>query len=424
MKKILLLGSGGREYTMAWKISQSPITHQLFIAPGNGGTDTFGRNVPIDINDIEGIKHFVESEQIDLVIVGPEEPLVNGLADLLEEIGIAVCGPCKAGAMLEGSKAFAKEFMMEFGIPTASYRSFDSSEINEAKKYLHSLKAPYVIKADGLAAGKGVIISEKLDEAEEALNSILINKKFGKSGSKVVIEEYLKGIEFSVFIATDGMHYALLPEAKDYKRINEGDTGLNTGGMGAVSPVPFFSDELKSKVIHQIIEPTLDGLKKRGISYRGFIFFGLILVDDQVYVIEYNCRLGDPETEVILPRIEGDFLALCLSVAEGKLSEMIPVNVTPQAASTVMLVSGGYPEAYKKGFEIHIPEALPEHTLVIHAGTIKKENKLITNGGRVISVTALAPRLREAIDKSYDAIRKICFEGMYYRRDIGYEFLK
>ncbi|MFN3950909.1 MAG: phosphoribosylamine--glycine ligase [Thermaurantimonas sp.] len=424
MKKILLIGSGGREYTMAWKISQSPIAHKLFIAPGNGGTDAFGQNIPIDVHDFEGIRQFAVSEQIDLVIVGPEEPLVNGLADLLEEIGIAVCGPRKAGAMLEGSKAFAKEFMMEFGIPTASYRSFSASEINQAREYLRCLKPPYVIKADGLAAGKGVIITDKLDEAERALNSIVVDNKFGKSGSRVVIEEFLKGIEFSVFVATDGTHYALLPEAKDYKRIGEGDTGLNTGGMGAVSPVPFFSDDLRSKVIRQIIEPTLYGLKKREILYRGFIFFGLILVDDQVYVIEYNCRLGDPETEVILPRIESDFLELCLAVADRTLSDIIPVHVTPQASSTVMLVSAGYPELYKKGFEIQIHEDLPEHVLVVHAGTIKKNKKLITNGGRVISVTAMAPQLSQAIDRSYEAISKISFEGMYYRRDIGHEFLK
>lgn len=423
MKNILLLGSGGREYTMAWKISKSPIPHNLYIAPGNGGTDSFGKNVAIDIIDFAGIKNFIQTEKIDLVIVGPEEPLVNGLADELEQMGIAVCGPNKAGAMLEGSKAFAKEFMVEFGIPTASYRNFSSSQVLEAKNYLRRLKSPYVIKADGLAAGKGVIICNTLQEADETLNAIMIDKKFGKSGAQVVIEEFLKGIEFSVFVATDGKHYTMLPEAKDYKRIGEGDTGLNTGGMGAVSPVPFFTPELKSRVVDQIIEPTLHGLKKRGIEYRGFIFFGLMLVGDEVYVIEYNCRLGDPETEVILPRIEDDFLELCFAISERKLSESGYIKTTAQAASTVMMVSGGYPVTYKKGFEIHIPETLPEHTLVVHAGTIKKDNKLLTNGGRVISVTALAPELNEALKRSYETIKTISFEEMYYRRDIGYEFL-
>lgn len=424
MKKILLLGSGGREYTMAWKISQSPIPHQLYIAPGNGGTEAFGKNLDLGINDFENIKRFVESEKIDLVIVGPEEPLVNGLADELELNGIAVCGPKKSGAILEGSKVFAKEFMNEFNIPTASYKSFSAKEIDDAKAFLRSLNPPYVIKADGLAAGKGVIICQSLDDADKALNSLMVNKKFGKSGTQVVIEQFLEGIEFSIFVATDGEHYVLLPEAKDYKRIGECDTGPNTGGMGAVSPVPFYTKELQLQVKKQIIEPTLSGLKKRGITYRGFIFFGLMYVKGMVYVIEYNCRLGDPETEVILPRVEDDFLSLCFSIAEGKLSQSYEVQVTPQYASTVMLVSGGYPETYNKGYEIFMPETHPEYTMVIHAGTIKKNNKLLTNGGRVLSITSLASDLDEALRRCYSTIKNICFEHMYYRRDIGYEFLK
>lgn len=422
MKKILLLGSGGREYTMAWKISKSPISHKLFIAPGNGGTEAFGTNLPFGYNDFSSILNFIQSEKIDLVIAGPEEPLVNGLADAVEKLGVAVCGPRKAGAMLEGSKAFAKVFMKEFGIPTAAYRSFNAHELHSAKEYLQSIAPPYVIKADGLAAGKGVVICNTLDEAQSALDSMMIEKKFGDAGSQVVIEQFLKGREFSVFIATDGEHYVLLPEAKDYKRIGEGDTGLNTGGMGAISPVPFYDDVLKSKVLNRIVIPTLNGLKTKSISYKGFIFFGLIDVQGDPYVIEYNCRLGDPETEVILPRLEEDFLALCYDVAEGTLSSNREAHVSHDAAATVMLVSGGYPEEYKKGFEIFLPASVPDSTLLVHAGTSSKGGKLVTNGGRVMSVTAQAPGLHEALKRSYSTISNVCFENMYYRRDIGHEF--
>lgn len=422
MKKILLLGSGGREYTMAWKLSKSSIPHQLFIAPGNGGTDAFGKNLPFSYNNFESIIQFVTSEKIDLVIVGPEEPLVNGITDELSTIGVAVCGPEKAGAMLEGSKAYAKEFMQEFGIPTAAYRAFLADQLEEAKDFLKQLNAPYVIKADGLAAGKGVLICHTLDEAYSALNDVMKGKKFGNAGNQVVIEQFLNGTEFSVFIATDGDHYVLLPEAKDYKRAGEGDTGLNTGGMGAISPVPFFDEELKKKVIERIIEPTLAGLKQRGVTYRGFIFFGLMNVEGNPYVIEYNCRLGDPETEVILPRLDEDFLQLCLDVALGNMSATRQANVIQKHAATVMLVSGGYPEAYAKGFPITLPGVSEENTLLIHAGTLRKDDQILTNGGRVLSVTALGHTLREALNKSYKVAEKIEFQQVYFRRDIGYEF--
>ncbi|MFN4298344.1 MAG: phosphoribosylamine--glycine ligase [Thermaurantimonas sp.] len=423
MKKILLLGSGGREYTMAWKISKSLIPHHLFIAPGNGGTDAYGKNLPFGYNDFESIIHFVTSEKIDLVIVGPEEPLVNGLADELSHIGVPVCGPNKAGAILEGSKVYAKQFMSESGIPTAAYRSFSANQIDEAKEFLKQIDPPYVIKADGLAAGKGVLICQSLEEAFSALDDVIKIKKFGSAGNQVVIEQFLRGTEFSVFIATDGDRYVLLPEAKDYKRVGEGDTGLNTGGMGAVSPVPFFDEELRTKVIQRIIEPTLAGLKQRGVTYRGFIFFGLMNVDGNPYVIEYNCRLGDPETEVILPRLDEDFLQLCFDVALGNIVENRQAHVLQKHAATVMLVSGGYPEAYAKGFPITLPEVLEENILLIHAGTLRKDNQILTNGGRVLSVTAFDHSLQEALNKSYNTIEKIHFQQMYFRRDIGYEFM-
>ncbi|GCD77851.1 phosphoribosylamine--glycine ligase [Thermaurantimonas aggregans] len=423
MKKILLLGSGGREYTMAWKLSKSSIPHHLFIAPGNGGTEAYGKNLPFGYNDFKKITQFVISEKIDLVIVGPEEPLVNGLADELSQIGVPVCGPNKAGAKLEGSKAYAKQFMSELGIPTAAYRSFSADLIEEAQEFLKQIDPPYVIKADGLAAGKGVLICQTLDEAYSALEDVMRVKKFGSAGNQVVIEQFLKGIEFSVFVATDGNHYVLLPEAKDYKRVGEGDTGLNTGGMGAVSPVPFFDEQLKQKVIERIIEPTLTGLKQRMVTYRGFIFFGLMNVGGNPYVIEYNCRLGDPETEVILPRLEEDFLQLCFDVALGNIVENRQAKVSQKHAATVMMVSEGYPEAYVKGFPISMPEVVEENTLLIHAGTLRKDNQLLTNGGRVLSVTALGDSLKDALNKSYNAAGKIHFQQMYFRRDIGYEFM-
>ncbi|GCD79909.1 phosphoribosylamine--glycine ligase [Schleiferia thermophila] len=423
MKKILLLGSGGREYTMAWKISQSTITHQLFIAPGNGGTHAFGTNLPFGYNDFDSIIGFARKHSIDLVIAGPEEPLVNGIADRLSTEGILVCGPVAQAAMLEGSKSFAKDFMQAMGIPTAAYRAFESRQIDEARQFLHTLTPPYVLKADGLAAGKGVVICHTLTEATDTLDAMLLGEQFGQAGRRVVIEEFLSGIEFSVFIATDGAHYVLLPEAKDYKRIGEGDTGPNTGGMGAISPVPFFNESLRHKVITRIIEPTLQGLRQRQIPYRGFIFFGLISVAGEPYLIEYNCRLGDPETEVILPRLDEDFLQLCFDIANGQLGSSRTALATAQAAATVMVVSGGYPSTYQRGFPITLPDTLPRDTHIINAGTNRQANLLTTSGGRVLAVTSLAPDIRQALQLSYSTIEHITFEQMYYRRDIGYEFL-
>jgi phosphoribosylamine--glycine ligase len=420
---VLLIGSGGREHALAWKIAQSPVLNRLYIAPGNAGTELVGTNVPIGVNDFEETGKFALQKQIGMVVVGPEEPLVKGIADYFaghpELKHIPVIGPSAQGAQLEGSKDFAKEFMMRHGIPTAAYRSFTGYQETEAKCFIRSLKPPYVLKADGLAAGKGVVIVNSQEEAFTALHE-MFSGKFGAAGDKVVIEEFLSGIELSVFALTDGVNYLILPEAKDYKRIGEGDTGLNTGGMGAISPVPFAGKEFMEKVEKRIVCPTVDGLRKDGISYKGFIFFGLINVNGDPMVIEYNVRMGDPETEVVIPRIENDLPELLQSVADGTLNRQT-ITVNPQTATTVMLVSGGYPENYEKGKPV---EGLSSTTdcLVFHAGTANNNGQTVTSGGRVIAVTALADDMETALTKSNTNAGIINFEGKYFRRDIGFEF--
>lgn len=423
---ILLLGSGGRECALAWKISQSPICRQLFIAPGNGGTLAYGKNIPIDVNDFQGIKSFCLKEKIDIVIPGSEDPLVKGIFNFFQrdsEISsVLVAGPSKEGAQLEGSKAFAKAFMQRHQIPTATYREFSAESLEEGLTYIQQHSLPIVLKADGLAAGKGVVITEDREEACSVFKKMIDGTSFGEAGSKVVIESFLDGIESSVFVLTDGQNYALLPDAKDYKRIGEGDKGLNTGGMGAVSPVPFADAAYMQKVKEQIIEPTIRGLAAEKLTYQGFIFFGLIKVNGQPFVIEYNCRMGDPETEVVIPRIENDLPELFLKMKEGKLNE-VQIKVRPEAACTVMLVSGGYPEKYEKGKEITGFEDSKD-VIVFHAGTKMESNgSLKTNGGRVLAVTAFGKDLKAALDVSYEAANQIDFEGKYFRKDIGFEFI-
>ena len=420
---ILLIGSGGREHALAWKMAQSPLLTQLFIAPGNSGTSQTGKNVPIGVNDFEGIGKFALQEQIDMVVVGPEEPLVKGIADYFtahsELKHIPVIGPSVQGAQLEGSKDFAKEFMMRHEIPTAAYRSFTGAQETEAQDFIRSLQPPYVLKADGLAAGKGVVIVNTHDEAFTALHE-MFSGKFGGAGNKVVIEEFLSGIELSVFALTDGNSYRILPEAKDYKRVGEGDSGLNTGGMGAVSPVPFAVKEFMEKVEKRIVRPTVEGLRKEKIPFKGFIFFGLINVDGEPMVIEYNVRMGDPETEVVMPRIENDLVELLLSVADGTLDRQTIV-MNPKTATTVMLVSGGYPGDYKKGKPVEGLGKVDDDALIFHAGTAPKDGLTVTSGGRVIAVTALADDLETALAKSNANAEMINFEGKYFRRDIGFD---
>ena len=419
---ILLIGSGGREHALAWKIAQSPVLTQLFIAPGNAGTSQAGKNVPIEVNDFGKIGEFAMQEQIGMVVVGPEEPLVKGIVDYFaghpDLKHIPVIGPSAQGAQLEGSKDFAKEFMMRYGIPTAAYRSFTGERETEAQEFIRSLQPPYVLKADGLAAGKGVVIVNSQEEAFVALHE-MFSGKFGAAGHKVVIEEFLSGIELSVFALTDGEHYLILPEAKDYKRIGEGDAGLNTGGMGAVSPVPFAGKEFMEKVETRIVRPTIKGLRKDGICYKGFIFFGLINVNGNPWVIEYNVRLGDPETEVVIPRIENDLLELLQSVADGTLHRQ-NIAISPQTATTVMLVSGGYPGSYEKGKTIGGLSST-DGCLVFHAGTAQNNDQTVTSGGRVIAVTALADNMDTALSKSNANAEIIKFEGKYFRRDIGFD---
>ena len=423
--KILLLGSGGREHALAWKISQSSQLEKLFVAPGNAGTSEIAENVALEINDFESIGHFCVQNKINLIIVGPEQPLVSGIHDYflnqksLEHI--TVIGPPKEGAQLEGSKDFAKAFMKRHNIPTAKSKSFESSQIDDALMHLEKSTGPYVLKADGLAAGKGVIIETELKKAKKSLKKLL-SGQFGKASKKVVIEEFLQGIELSVFIITDGKNYKILPEAKDYKRIGENDTGLNTGGMGAISPVPFANREFMDKVENQIIIPTVKGLKKDAIPYSGFIFFGLIAVKGDPYVIEYNCRLGDPETEVILPRLKSDIIELFDGIATDTLSER-DIEIDLRSASTVMLVSGGYPENYEKGKEITIGD-VDDKTLLFHAGTSYKNNKVVSSGGRVITVTSYGKNLETALQNSYNNLAKISFEKAVYRGDIGKDLLK
>lgn len=420
--KVLVLGSGGREHAFAWKIAQSSKLEKLFVAPGNAGTEELAENVNINPNDFEKVKTFVLENGINMVIVGPEDPLVNGIHDFFlndENLKhIAVIGPEKAAAQMEGSKDFAKDFMARHKIPTAQYKSITSENLEEGYQFLESLKAPYVLKADGLAAGKGVLIIEDLNEAKNSLEE-MIGGMFGSASATVVIEEFLSGIELSVFVLTDGESYKVLAEAKDYKRIGEGDTGLNTGGMGAISPVHFANEEFMSKVEERIIKPTIDGFQKDKTPFVGFVFIGLMKVGNDPFVIEYNVRMGDPETEVVLPRIKSDFLELMVSVADKKLDQF-ELELDNRTVSTVMLVSGGYPEAYAKGKTITGIDQVSD-SIVFHAGTTGKNNEVVTNGGRVIAVSSYGDNLENALTKSFSNAEKIQFEGKYYRKDIGFD---
>jgi phosphoribosylamine---glycine ligase len=424
---VLILGSGGREHALAWKISQSKLLGKLFVAPGNAGTRSLARNVDIGVNDLAAIGKFCLENKISMLIVGPEEPLVKGIknyfsADMLLS-GISVIGPDRVGALLEGSKAFAKQFMKKYGIPTARYLPVTNNNISEARVFLETLSPPYVLKADGLAAGKGVVILDDMDEAEKELKSML-DGKFGDASSKVVIEEFLSGIELSVFVMTDGKNYLLMPEAKDYKRIGENDTGPNTGGMGSVSPVAFAGKEFMKKVETGIIQPTIKGLQSENIDYRGFIFFGLINVNGNPFVIEYNARLGDPETEAIIPRIKNDLLEMLIAIEKQELQNY-KMDIDERAVASVMMVSGGYPGSYRTGLEISGLDKAAAHrdVMIFHAGTKTKEGKVLTNGGRVLAVSALADTLEAALEKSYETARLVSFDGMYYRHDLGRDIL-
>jgi phosphoribosylamine--glycine ligase len=422
---VLLLGSGGRESAFAFKLSQSKLLNKLYIAPGNGGTANYGTNLPISETDFDGIKKAVLDYNIELVLVGPEAPLVKGVYDYfkndLQLSKIPVIGPSKNGAILEGSKDFSKQFMFKHQIPTANYKTFTRATLHEGIAFLETLNPPYVLKADGLAAGKGVIISNNLNDAKKELTEMLIEAKFGDAGTKVIIEEYLKGIELSVFVLTDGKSYKILPEAKDYKRVGEGDTGPNTGGMGAVSPVPFADKLFMQKVEERIVKPTIYGLMQDGIDYKGFIFIGLMKVGNNPYVIEYNCRMGDPETEVIIPRIKNDLIEILLAVSYQQLQN-INLEVSPETATTIMLVSGGYPGNFEKGKEITGLEQVND-SLIFHAGTKFSNGLILTNGGRVMAITSFGNSIDEAVQKSLKNARLINFDGKYFRTDIGKDLM-
>lgn len=420
---ILILGSGGREHTFAWKIAQSPLCETLYVAPGNSGTAQIATNIEIKVTDFKAVKNLVISKNIDMVVVGPEDPLVLGIHDYFlnddDLKHVSVIGPQKAAAELEGSKEFAKEFLYRHNIPTAAYKSFNASNVEEGYKFLEILNPPYVLKADGLAAGKGVLILNDLDEAKSELKNMLINAKFGEASTKVVIEEFLDGIELSCFVLTDGKNYKILPTAKDYKRIGEGDTGLNTGGMGAVSPVPFATDEFLTKIEERIVKPTIIGLQKDNLPYKGFVFIGLIKVGNDPKVIEYNVRMGDPETEVVLPRLKNDLVEIFQAISNQTLDK-INIEIDQRAATTVMLVSGGYPEAYEKGKEIKGIDSIKD-SIPFHAGAVLKDGKVITSGGRVMAITSYGNTYQEAIKKSYQNIEKLHFDKMNYRKDIGFD---
>lgn len=420
---ILILGSGGREHTFAWKIIQSPLCKSLYVAPGNSGTAQIATNINIKVSDFDAIKELVLSKQINMVVVGPEDPLVQGVHDFfLNDMAlkhISVIGPQKAAAQLEGSKEFAKEFLYRHNIPTAAYKSFNKNNVEEGYAFLETLKPPYVLKADGLAAGKGVLILNNLDEAKAELKSMLIDAKFGKASTKVVIEEFLDGIELSCFVLTDGKHYKILPTAKDYKRIGEGDSGLNTGGMGAISPVPFVDKVFMNKIEERIVKPTIKGLQKDNLPYKGFVFIGLIKVGDDPKVIEYNVRMGDPETEVVLPRLKNDLVEIFKAISEERLNE-IELEIDKRSAATVMLVSGGYPEAYEKGKVISGIDKI-SGSIAFHAGANQENGKVITTGGRVMAITSYGNTHQEALKKSYQNIEKVYFDKMNYRKDIGFD---
>jgi len=423
---VLILGSGGREHAFAWKIRQSPLCKKLYVAPGNAGTAQIAENVPISPLDFASIAQFCQEKAIYLLVVGNEDPLVAGIRDFLQQQkgleNLLMIAPSQKGAMLEGSKDFAKQFMFENQIPTAAYQTFSAEQLSEALQYVFNQPLPIVLKADGLAAGKGVVICQTYKEAETTLREMLVNLKFGKASQKVVVEQFLEGIELSVFVLTDGNTYRLLPEAKDYKRIGENDTGLNTGGMGAVSPVPFADRAFMEKVKSRIIVPTLNGLQKRGIEYIGFLFIGLMKVGNEPYVIEYNCRMGDPETQVVFPRLQSDLLQLLIASAKRELDKEI-VQITPQTATTVVLASGGYPEKYEIDKEINDLPTQKDDVIVFQAGTTQKNGKLFTSGGRVLAITALADTLQEALKKSLREAQNISFEKKYYRKDIGKDLM-